>query len=460
VIIADELKFVTNTDALEYLNGLPKRTKVPFASLFPTVNPLACDLMERMLVFNPDKRISVVDALRHPYLRKFGNDAPPPTCPTSVDFSFEKVPVSKKTLQGMFLEEIVIMKGEQRRAHQAALNAMQQQAAAAQQAAQHHAALLALTRRSPTGGSPIPFQHMTPTTPYAPYLHNQITSGAPAAGPGGVLGGASLMMMQQLPTPNMMSNNNNNMNGGGGGGGLSHSASMGSMAAPSARPPTSDGKRPSRREAMANFMSPTGNGGSGLSSSNSMGNLTDINSARMMSGIPSINTSISTPLPAHLLPPPTTPIQARMRPRSSSPATPLGSAGLGQMDLADDRPDSKTRTSTPTAPTGRRSALGMAGSAIMGRTNNNSGNNSNNLPPSQIPIPTSAFGGTRSFGLQVPKVVARRSSSPDDGGLADMDENSTPTPTALRQHHRLGLQSNFGYLGHTSGSGGMGVRGM
>ena len=39
-----------------------------FRAIFPDASPLAIDLMEKMLQFNPAKRITVEDALAHPYL--------------------------------------------------------------------------------------------------------------------------------------------------------------------------------------------------------------------------------------------------------------------------------------------------------------------------------------------------------------------------------------------------------
>lgn len=49
----------------DYLRALPFQEKKPFQALYPNANPLAIDLLERCLTFNPAKRISVVDALSH-----------------------------------------------------------------------------------------------------------------------------------------------------------------------------------------------------------------------------------------------------------------------------------------------------------------------------------------------------------------------------------------------------------
>lgn len=56
--------------AISYLNSLPYSSKKPFfkgQDKYP--NRDAIDLLEKMLHFNPEKRISVQDALAHPYLK-------------------------------------------------------------------------------------------------------------------------------------------------------------------------------------------------------------------------------------------------------------------------------------------------------------------------------------------------------------------------------------------------------
>lgn len=64
--------------------------------------------MDRMLQFNPEKRLSVADCLKHPYLKKYQSELPPP--PPVVDFSFEKAPMSKPILQALFMDEINAIK--------------------------------------------------------------------------------------------------------------------------------------------------------------------------------------------------------------------------------------------------------------------------------------------------------------------------------------------------------------
>uniref|UniRef100_A0A8C2IRY7 Mitogen-activated protein kinase 15 n=1 Tax=Cyprinus carpio TaxID=7962 RepID=A0A8C2IRY7_CYPCA len=56
------------------------RPQVPIDEILPaSVPPDALDLVQRLLVFNPDKRLSAEEALQHPYVSKFHNPAREPS---------------------------------------------------------------------------------------------------------------------------------------------------------------------------------------------------------------------------------------------------------------------------------------------------------------------------------------------------------------------------------------------
>jgi serine/threonine protein kinase len=52
---------------LNYLSRLPKKSPIKWEEKIPGANPLALDLLQKMLCFSPNKRITVHDAIRHPY---------------------------------------------------------------------------------------------------------------------------------------------------------------------------------------------------------------------------------------------------------------------------------------------------------------------------------------------------------------------------------------------------------
>lgn len=76
----DSLHFVSSPKAKQWIQSLPLQAPVPLGDHFGECGPAArspqaLDLLARMLVFDPRKRISVAAALRHPYLAHLHDDA-------------------------------------------------------------------------------------------------------------------------------------------------------------------------------------------------------------------------------------------------------------------------------------------------------------------------------------------------------------------------------------------------
>ncbi|XP_019399011.1 PREDICTED: mitogen-activated protein kinase 12 isoform X1 [Crocodylus porosus] len=63
----DFVQKLQSQDAKNYIKSLPKVQKKDFASILKYTNPLAVNLLEKMLVLDAEKRITAAEALIHPY---------------------------------------------------------------------------------------------------------------------------------------------------------------------------------------------------------------------------------------------------------------------------------------------------------------------------------------------------------------------------------------------------------
>eukprot|EP00899_Mesostigma_viride_P000912 jgi/Mesvir1/10821/Mv07749-RA.1 len=102
----EDLEFVTSSKARNYIRSLPYVARMELSKLYPKANPLALDLLNKMLVFDPHKRITVAEALEHPYLASLHDASVEPASEKPFDFSFEDDELGEKELRRMVMEEI------------------------------------------------------------------------------------------------------------------------------------------------------------------------------------------------------------------------------------------------------------------------------------------------------------------------------------------------------------------
>ncbi|XP_072987100.1 mitogen-activated protein kinase homolog MMK2-like isoform X2 [Typha latifolia] len=93
------LWFVQRDDARRHVKQLPKCPKQNFAVRFPTMHPEAIDLLERMLVFDPSERITVDEALCHPYLASLHDINDEPVCQAPLSFDFEQSSLTEEDIK-------------------------------------------------------------------------------------------------------------------------------------------------------------------------------------------------------------------------------------------------------------------------------------------------------------------------------------------------------------------------
>ena len=102
---AEDLAFITNQQAKEFVGKLAKRTKQSFSSLFTKSNPVALDLLSKMLIFNPRKRYTVEQCISHPYFEGLHNPEEEPISDAPFDWSFDDIELTKDNLQNLIFEE-------------------------------------------------------------------------------------------------------------------------------------------------------------------------------------------------------------------------------------------------------------------------------------------------------------------------------------------------------------------
>ena len=104
----DDLDFIKKKEAKEFLLKLVKRTKLTWSSLFPNANPVALDLLGKMLTFSPKKRYTVDQCISHPYFEGLHDPEQEPIVNKEFDWSFDSVELTKENLQSMVYDESLI----------------------------------------------------------------------------------------------------------------------------------------------------------------------------------------------------------------------------------------------------------------------------------------------------------------------------------------------------------------
>ncbi|RVW43261.1 Mitogen-activated protein kinase 4 [Vitis vinifera] len=101
------LGFLRSNNARRYVRQLPQYPKQQISARFPNMSPSAVDLLEKMLVFDPTKRITVDEALCHPYLSSLHDINDEPVCPSPFSFDFEQSSITEENIKELIWRESV-----------------------------------------------------------------------------------------------------------------------------------------------------------------------------------------------------------------------------------------------------------------------------------------------------------------------------------------------------------------
>ncbi|KAH7331643.1 hypothetical protein KP509_20G045300 [Ceratopteris richardii] len=105
----DSIARVRNDKARRYLSSMRKKPAVPLTQKFPNADPLAANLLERLIAFDPKDRPTAEQALADPYFKGLAKVDREPSCQpiSKMEFEFERRRLTKDTVRDLIYREIL-----------------------------------------------------------------------------------------------------------------------------------------------------------------------------------------------------------------------------------------------------------------------------------------------------------------------------------------------------------------
>jgi mitogen-activated protein kinase 1/3 len=108
------LAFVTNQKARRFVQNLPRYEAVDLMATYPKASEEAADLLRRMLIMDPVARISVREALDHPYFRDCRDPACENTATKRIDWGeIETCELTKGNLQRLLISDFMALERDE-----------------------------------------------------------------------------------------------------------------------------------------------------------------------------------------------------------------------------------------------------------------------------------------------------------------------------------------------------------
>lgn len=88
---SDVIETIGNESTLKFVRSLAHKEPQPLAPRFKDAPPECIDLLEKMLMLDPRKRITAAEALQHPYLAPYHDPTDEPVAEQRFDWSFNDI---------------------------------------------------------------------------------------------------------------------------------------------------------------------------------------------------------------------------------------------------------------------------------------------------------------------------------------------------------------------------------
>ena len=102
----EDTSFIKEEKYIDYIKGFDKRDKMDLQEKYPGTEPRGIKLLERMLEFNPDKRITAEEALKDEYFDDVRILEQEEFEVCQVDLKFDEEEFSEEEMRKLVIEEI------------------------------------------------------------------------------------------------------------------------------------------------------------------------------------------------------------------------------------------------------------------------------------------------------------------------------------------------------------------